>query len=106
MCLPIVLVPVVVVIVVVILLLVVADAAGAAAPVAVSVILQGHTTMPQSLTPQLKSFWSLRPKAKSSAQASLLFLVVLCRVRLYSQYALLIRKNHSILRLTNRKDSL
>lgn len=67
MCLPIVLVPVVVV--VVILLLVVA--AAAAAPVAVSVILQGHTTMPQSLTPQLKSFWSLRPKAKSSAQASL-----------------------------------
>lgn len=65
MCLPIVLVPAVVV--VVILLLVVA----AAAPVAVSVILQGHTTMPQSLTPQLKSFWSLRPKAKSSAQASL-----------------------------------
>lgn len=70
MCLPIVLVPVVVVVaVVVILLLVVAVAA--AAPVAVSVILQGHTTMPQSLTPQLKSFWSLRPKAKSSAQASL-----------------------------------
>lgn len=70
MCLPIVLVPAVVVVaVVVILLLVVAVAA--AAPVAVSVILQGHTTMPQSLTPQLKSFWSLRPKAKSSAQASL-----------------------------------
>lgn len=70
MCLPIVLAPVVVVVVafVVILLLVVA----AAAPVAVSVILQGHTTMPQSLTPQLKSFLSLRPKAKSSAQASLL----------------------------------
>lgn len=69
MCLPIVLVPVVVVVVVILLLVV---AAAAAAPVAVSVILQGHTTMPQSLTPQLKSFWSLRPKAKSSAQASLL----------------------------------
>lgn len=66
MCLPIVLVPVVVVVAVVVILLL-----AAAAPVAVSVILQGHTTMPQSLTPQLKSFWSLRPKAKSSAQASL-----------------------------------
>lgn len=72
MCLPIVLVPVVVVVAVVVILLLVVAAASVGAPVAVSVILQGHTTMPQSLTPQLKSFWSLRPKAKSSAQASLL----------------------------------